>query len=197
MQLDRKQIFTGIAFGLAVVGIFYLYVRGKKTNKQTVKDTNSSNSKNIVIGDSQTPYIANASNEFNLLGKDGGEQNLWKGGMGLKWLKDAVNKYPISKEIGNVAINIGTNGSFNKKDDIEGLVASLRRVFPNAKLFAVQGSWGWSPYNKNVTLEQVKSYYNRFANLGVKVINPPIGAIEPHGNKPIYKQIGKNLDALI
>jgi hypothetical protein len=197
MQINKKQILYGVGFGLLVVGIYYLYVKSKKNNKQIEKDTNNEPTKNIVIGDSQTPFIANASKKVSLLGTKGSEENLWKGGMGLKWLKEAVNKYPVSKNVGGVVINIGTNGSFNQKDDIEGLVASVRRVFPNAKLFAVQGSWGWSPYNKNVTIQQVKSYYDRFAKLGVTIISPPIGAIEPHGNKPIYKEIGKNIDALL
>ncbi len=194
---DKKNILIGVAVGLGVVAIYYFYRKYRKTSKQTENVTNNEATKNIVIGDSQTPYIANASKKVTLLGAKGSEENLWKGGMGLKWLKEAVDKYPVSKNVGGVVINIGTNGSFKQKDDIEGLVASVRRVFPNAKLFAVQGSWGWSPYNKNVTTQQVKSYYDRFAKLGVTIINPPIGAIEPHGNKPIYKEIAKNLDALL
>ena len=45
--------------------------------------------------------------------------------------------------------------------------------------------------------KKVKAYYKIFEENGVKVIDPPIGKIEPHGNKPIYKEIGKKLDSLV
>lgn len=114
--------------------------------------------------------------------------------MGLKWLKDAVYKYPITKDIKNVVINIGTNGGFNPNEDIDGLVNELKRVFPNAKLFVVKGSWGWGG-NKDVTETKVNTYYKKFENEGVKIINPAIGSVkDPHSNLPIYKEIGKNID---
>ena len=73
----------------------------------------------------------------------------------------------------------------------------LNRIFPNAQKFiAKAGSWGWGGI-KNVKEDKVKTYYKRFENLGVKIIDPPIGKIEPHGNKPIYKIIGKNIDSLL
>jgi hypothetical protein len=48
-----------------------------------------------------------------------------------------------------------------------------------------------------ITEKQVRDYYLKFAELGVQVVEPPIGKIEPHGRKPIYKIIGKNLDSLV
>jgi len=73
------------------------------------------------------------------------------------------------------------------------LVSELESKFPNAKLFVVQGSWGWGGL-KNMTEKKVRDYYKKFEDNGVEVIEPPIGKIEPHGNKPVYKVIGKNLD---
>ena len=129
-----------------------------------------------------------------MLGSVGGENVLWKGGMGLKWLKDAVSKYPITKDIKNVVINIGTNGGFNPNEDIDGLVNELKRVFPNAKFFVVKGSWGWGG-NKDVTETKVNTYYKKFENEGVMIINPAIGSVkDPHSNLPIYKEIGKSID---
>ena len=117
--------------------------------------------------------------------------------MGLSWLKNAVDKYPLRKDVGSVVVNIGTNGGFGQKDDIAGLVSSLKEKFPNAKLFAVQGSWGWGG-NKNITNEAVKSYYDKFKAEGVKIVNPPIGVVsDPHSNLPIYKEIGKSIDSLV
>ena len=44
----------------------------------------------------------------------------------------------------------------------------------------------------------VNLYYNRFNQLGVKIIEPPIGKCEPHNvNLPQYKEIARNLDSLI
>ena len=39
--------------------------------------------------------------------------------------------------------------------------------------------------------------YKEFEKLGVTIVEPPIGKIEPHGKKPIYKVIGSNLDSLV
>lgn len=172
------------------VGITAIALIKKASKGSSKKGTG----KSIIIGDSQTPYIDNASQKVERLGKEAGEKNLWQGGQNLEWLKTAVSKYPTDTNISNVVINIGTNGGFNPKEDISGLVSEVKRVFPNAKLYAVQGSWGWGG-NKNITEKKVRNYYKIFEKNGVKIIEPPIGAIEPHGNKPIYKEIGRNLDS--
>ena len=152
---------------------------------------------NILIGDSQTPFIAKWSYNATLLNKVGSESSLWKGGIGLNWLKLAVTNYKLDTLIQSVTFCIGTNGRFSSKDDIIGLVDITKKRFPNAYLYVVQGSWGWGG-NVNVTKSLVDSYYTRFNELGVEVIEPPIGKCEPHNaNLPQYKEIAKNLDSLI
>ena len=152
---------------------------------------------NLIIGDSCTPIILKRAKSLDVLGNVGSERTLWKSGMGVKWLKEAVSKYPVNSNIKNVVINIGTNGAFSPKDDVRGLVAEIRRVFPSAKLFVVQGSWGWG-YNKNVTPDKVKTYYDRFKAEGVIVIEPPIGNVkDPHTDLPVYTQIGAAIDQAI
>lgn len=165
----------------------------KKDKTETILDDKNIKS-NIVIGDSQTPYVANGSSKFSLISDKGSKRSLWLGGMGLNWLLDAVENHPGSKKVKNVAICIGTNGAFSSKDNIPGLVSELRNKFPRANLFAIQGSWGWGGL-KNIKEEKVKKYYQKFKDQGVEVIDPPIGKIEPHGNKPIYKTIGSELDS--
>lgn len=167
----------------------------EKDKTETIPDDDSVGS-NIVIGDSQTPYVANGSSKFDLISTKGSKSSLWLGGMGLSWLLDAVQKHPGSKNVKNIAICIGTNGGFNSKDDISGLVSKLKDKFPNANLFAIQGSWGWGGVS-NVKEDKVRKYYKRFQEQGVEIIEPPIGKIEPHGNKPVYKTIGANLDKKI
>jgi len=152
---------------------------------------------NILIGDSQTPFISKWSTKATLLNKVGSESSLWKGGQGLNWLKLAVTNYKLDTLIQSVTFCIGTNGRFSSKDDIIGLVNITKERFPNAYLYVVQGSWGWGG-NVNVTKEVVDAYYKRFNQLGVVAIEPPIGKCEPHNvNLPQYKEIAKNLDTLI
>jgi len=199
MKENTKQLLIalGIGAGILVVGgaIYYFMNKNKSTTDgDKEKEQVIEGGRSIIIGDSQTPFIKKQSSKIEMLGSVGGENVLWKGGMGLKWLKDAVTKYPITKDITNVVINIGTNGGFNAKDDVSGLVRELKRVFPKAKLFVVKGSWGWGG-NKNVTDSKVNTYYQKFADEGVEVLNPAIGVVkDPHGHLPIYKEIGKSID---
>ena len=195
-----NKILKGVGIGLAVVGTFvlisFIYKKIKNSNSKILenKDNNNSATKSIIIGDSQTPFIAKQSQKIKMLGSVGGENVLWKGGMGLKWLKDAVTKYPVSNDVKNVVINIGTNGGFNVNEDIAGFVKELKRVFPKSKFYAVKGSWGWGG-NKNKTQSQVDTYYDKFKNNGVTILQTAIGSVtDPHGNLPIYKQIGKEID---
>ena len=155
---------------------------------------------NIIIGDSLSSLIDRNTAKASLIGSTGNESNLWKGGMGVSWLKGAVDRFPATPGVKNVIIEIGTNGAFDSRDDIAGLVSSIKKVFPNAKLYVIQGSWGWGG-NKNVTISKVTEYYNRFKALGVVVVEPPIGYsatdTEAHQNKESIKKIGKNIDAVL
>lgn len=197
----KYRYVIGSALAIAIAGIVMYKIRTPK-KEEPIKDQPNDegtivNGKSIIIGDSQTPFIARQSKKVKMLGNVGGENVLWKGGMGLKWLRDATSKYPISKDISNVVINIGTNGGFNPKDDISGLVSQLKRVFPNSKLYVVKGSWGWGG-NKNKTVKQVDDYYKKFKDEGVTVMAKAIGSVnDPHSNLPIYKEIGKDIDETI
>ena len=159
-------------------------------NPEKYQDKN----KNIIVGDSQTPFIAKNTTKAIILSSEGSEEVLWKGGKNLSWLRDAVKKYKESPDINAVIINIGTNGGFSKKDDVNGLFEALKKTFPNADFFAVKGSWGWGG-NKDKTEQMVNEYYNLFAEKGAKIIEPAIGKVQdPHGNLPIYAEIGKSID---
>jgi len=170
------------------------------SKKMVIRDTTTIkiDSLHIVIGDSQSPYIANASEKAKLLSTTGGESSLWLGGKTVSWLITALRKYSTNSQVSTIVLSIGTNGGFGKfiKDDITTLISLVKEKFPNAKIYAVQGSWGWGGL-KNIKESEVRSYYKKYADLGVIIVEPPIGNIEPHGNKPIYKVIGKNLDSLI
>lgn len=208
MFIKYKWWFIGLSIMLVILIVVLIVVK-RNAKKESERESGTLNDNvmpevvggtqepNIVIGDSQTPYIAKPSQKVKMLGEKGSEKVLWLGGMGLSWLKTAVSKFPISPKVKNVVINIGTNGGFNTREDISGLISELRSVFPNAKLLAVQGSWGWGG-NAKKTITDVKAYYKKFADLGVTIIEPPIGSVQnPHGHLPIYKEIAKSIDKAI
>ena len=144
---------------------------------------------NIIIGDSQTPYIDLHSQKI----KKG--VGLCKGGINVPILTKMVKNYPISPEVKNVVICIGTNDRYNDLG-VERLINLICVKFPNSKLYVVQGSWGWGGIKK-ITYPKVKKYYQKFERLGVTVIKTPIGKREPHRDCPTYKQIGKEIDLLL
>lgn len=153
--------------------------------------------KNIIIGDSQTPFVDMNTTKASRISSEPGMSSLWQGGKTVSWLIEALSQFQERPDISNVVIVIGTNGNFGKyNDNISLLFKLLREKFPNANFYAVQGSWGWGGL-KNTQEEDVREYYKKFANQGATVIEPPIGKIEPHGNKPVYKLIGAAIDSLL
>jgi hypothetical protein len=195
--MKNNQLLKGLTIGLGIVGLFVLASFLKKKNGTTTNEPETDADKSIIVGDSQTPFITRQSKKVKMLGSVGGENVLWKGGMGLSWLKGAVSKYPITKDVKNVVINIGTNGGFNINDNVSGLMDELKRVFPNADFYVVKGSWGWGG-NKNKTVSQVDNYYQKFKDEGATILKTAIGSVkDPHGNLPIYKEIGKEIDDLL
>ena len=170
----------------------------KKNDSDSNEEEISGEHKNIIIGDSQTPYVDNATTKASRISKQGGESSLWEGGKTVSWLIKALKKYPIDKNVENVIICIGTNGGFGKflNDDIKELFSQLNTKFPNAKFYVVQGSWGWGGL-KNIKKSDVTKYYQKYKEYGATIIDPPIGDIEPHGNKPIYKTIGAKIDSML
>jgi hypothetical protein len=173
---------------------------GKIINFKEFSNLNESYSpkQNIIVGDSQVPFRARNTKNASLLTKEGSVEGLWKGGMGIDWLKSSLKVRNPDKSILNVIVCIGTNGGFNiQRSDIDGLYRELKRCFPSASLIFVKGSWGWGG-NKNVTTEKVNAFYDKFKNLGGFILSTPIGKVnDPHGNLPVYKQIGKEIDELI
>jgi hypothetical protein len=193
----KTKIIIAIASILGLGVSVFLIVKARKKNGSSKSNNREvDKTKNYVIGDSQTPLIERNSQKVTTIGAEG-EASLWKSGKGLKWLKDSVDAYQVSKDVNSIVINIGTNDGFNANADIQGLVNSVKTKFPNAQLYAVKGSWGWGG-NKNVTQEQVNAYYGKFGQLGVGIIPTAIGVTDnPHNNLPVYAQIGSEIDSAI
>jgi hypothetical protein len=184
----NREIFLFSTVFLGVGVLAYLLHSFKK---------NTSPKQSIVIGDSVSNLIAKNTSKAKVLGTEQSEKTLWKSGMNLNWLKNAVSKYPVSNEIGNVIISIGANGGYNPKEDISGLFEALNKTFPKAKFYAVKGSWGWGNI-KSVTENKVNDYYEKFKENGAVIINTPIGKTNnPHVNLAVYKTIGQEIDKII
>ena len=144
--------------------------------------SNLTHSNSIIIGDSQSPYIDMNTNKAHI------EKSLCKAGKGTNWLRKSVKKHKIDSNIDNVILCIGTNDLYRKSDFIiEDLFKTIKRTFPNANIIVVQGSWGWGNLKKTKE-EKVRNYYKKFVELGGILIEPPIGKIEPHGNRLVYKK---------
>jgi FMN phosphatase YigB (HAD superfamily) len=167
----------------------------KKTEDKT-EETKGTTIKNIIIGDSTTPYLDNAIQKASRINKKGGESSLWLGGMSVIWLIGALKKYPVSSNVENVIISMGTNGGFGKylKYSVSELFELLEKKFPNANFIVVQGAWGFGRL-KNIKDDDVKKYYQKYKNEGATIIEPPIGNNEPHGDIPIYKEIARAIDS--
>jgi len=165
------------------------------TNIGYVENTilsSSTTPNNIIIGDSQTKNVKKYSKNVTLI------DALTKGSMGVGWLRDQVAAYPVSSNVKNVVLCIGVNGGYSSNGpDEKGLFTALQKTFPNAKIYAVQGSWGWggvSDYSETTVRKYYKTYYQ---NKGATLIDPPIGYGDPHTDKPVYKLIGAAIDLLI
>jgi len=161
---------------------------------------------NLLIGDSQTPDVDAKSNKFSRLKPTGGPGSLWQSGWTAINMKDDINNFPVSSQVKNVALCVGTNGGFGKfmNDDVPGLMAAVKSKFPSAKIFVIQGSWGWTAVPgttglKNITEAEVDAYYRKYTNLGATLINPKIGYYPSHPDyrTPSFALIGKNLDNAI
>jgi hypothetical protein len=135
----------------------------------------------ILIGDSQTFYMSKYSTKIIHIKK------LSKEGIGVNELNKKIISYPTSHKIKSVSVCIGVN-DFYKDKGIEPLMNTIKRTFPNAKIFVIQGSWGWGNVKKDNSSTILK-YYKIFHTFGTEIVEPPIGSGDPHRDKKIYKTI--------
>lgn len=158
------KTFIYITIGMGVLLLIANKMFGASTKK------NPFIGKNIVVGDSHGVMIGaklkNAKAE-PLLSKSG-----WRVSDVLK----ALSMYPVSPDVANVFISIGTNGQYTKSDKVEDLVSLLKQKFPNAFLYAFKGSYGWSGRygNPNAASDQIP-YYKRLENNGVIILKNGLG----------------------
>ena len=137
----------------------------------------------ILIGDSQTYYLARHSTEIKRIPK------LSQSGIGVVQLIYKVRLYPVSPNVKSVSICIGVNDRY-KDRGVQQLFIRLKNTFPNAHFYIIQGSWGWGKVRR-MNQSNLDKYYKHF--LGT-IIHPAIGKGDPHTDKKVYKTIMKNIE---
>jgi hypothetical protein len=140
----------------------------------------------ILIGDSQTYLLAKHSTQIQQI------KRLCQPGIGVVELNRKTLKYPVSPAVKTVSICIGVNDGY-KDRGISILVNTIRRTFPNAHFYIIQGSWGWGTVSK-MNQSNLDKYYKQFPGT---IIHPAIGKGDPHRDKKVYRIIMKNLESRI
>ena len=143
----------------------------------------------ILIGDSQTYILAKHSTKIKRVPK------LSQSGIGVLQLTSKVRLYPISPCINSVSVCIGVNDEY-KDRGVQKLLVRIKNTFPNAKIFIIQGSWGWGRVTK-ANQNTLDKYYKQYIDSGCILISPAIGRGDPHRDKNVYKIIMKSLESQI
>jgi hypothetical protein len=137
----------------------------------------------ILIGDSQTYYLAQHSTKIKRISK------LSQSGIGVVQLIYKVRLYPVSPNVKSVSVCIGVNDAY-KDRGVQQLFIRLKNTFPNAHFYIIQGSWGWGKVRR-MNQNNLDKYYKHFPGT---IIYPAIGKGDPHRNKKVYKTIMKSLE---
>jgi hypothetical protein len=143
----------------------------------------------ILIGDSQTYFLAKHSTKIKRI------PQLSQSGIGVVHLIQKVRLYPVSPHVNTVSLCIGVNDGYKDKG-IQQLLQKTKKTFPNAKIFIIQGSWGWGKVKK-ANQNILNKYYKQYIDSGCILISPAIGRGDPHKNKIIYKTIIKNIEGYL
>lgn len=166
------------AFSILVsVGIIYTIESFKKPIN---KNIDKCRMRNFIIGDSHAVGIGSLIKNVVV------DSRIANSGWTLSNLLSNLNKYPIREDVCRVFISIGTNGAFDKSDNILGLILSVENKFPNAEIFIIKGSYGWGG-NKKVKKEYYDDYYYKFKSHGIKILENELGyfdtSLEAHSTK--------------
>lgn len=160
-----KDVTKGIIISILIsIPIIYLLSKVSKKTSKLNYDIDKSGRK-LVIGDSHAKGIGTHTSGVEV------DTTIAVGGWKLSDLYNALQTYPIKNDVSAIFISIGTNGLFSSSDKIENLVTLIKQKFPNAKLFAFRGSYGWAGSLSVPVLKQRQTdYYNRMKNAGVIIL---------------------------
>jgi hypothetical protein len=188
---------VGIALLLAIPIIILINKLSNKSNNNNLPKNLDLNGRKLVIGDSHSVGIGKATKGVEV------DRKIAVGGWTLANLINALNNYPITKDVTIIFISIGTNGQFSSNDKIEDLISLIHQKFPNASLFIYKGSYGWSgSRTKNEIVDRLNKYYKRFSDNGVVVLKNGLGYFADGGdahniNTPQAKAIINEIETII
>ena len=137
----------------------------------------------ILIGDSQTYILAKHSTKIKQVSE------LSQSGIGVLQLTNKVRLYPVSPCVNSVSVCIGVNDGY-KNRGVQQLLIRIKNTFPNAKIYIIQGSWGWGKVRR-MNQSNLDKYYKQFTGT---IIHPAIGNGDPHTDKKVYKTIMKKIE---
>lgn len=143
----------------------------------------------ILVGDSQTYFLQKYTSKIKHVKK------LCKPGIGVVELNSKIKSYPVKKEVKTISVSIGVNDYYKDKG-VDKLMSTIKRTFPNAKIFIIKGSWNWGKVRIKDTTTITK-YYKIYQDLGAEIIKTPIGKGDPHRCKKVYQKIINEIEQKI
>ena len=204
-----------------LVNIYNQILREKARQQQAATNTSSVNNttpntatKAKLMGDSLTGCLAPNTTKTQPIGVDGAT-GVTNANWGIGWscisLLRAINEQTIDTTITNIFISLGTNDTFIELGgaSISKVVSALKSKYPIAKLYIMQGSYGWGPvkngakdfYGNIITNieDRIKKYYAIWQTNGVTVLdNPPIYAtVHPAVSTPGIKSAAIAIDNIL
>ena len=137
-----------------------------------------SNAKNVIVGSSSVGTLNGiTSSSYGTLENNNISVYYNCGGKTLSWLSNQIkadgNTYSTVKTY--FQVGIGTNDGYptkaSTKKDIKDYTNLVKKKFPKATLYVLPGTRGWGSVS-NITLDQMKSYYKQYTDLGWVLLWP-------------------------
>ena len=133
--------------------------------------------KSVTIGDSISVGIGSAFPNIKRIA------SLSQSGKNATWLLGELQKITTPyNDVENLVLSIGSNSLWDSSNSDNKLTNEIKRVFPNAALYILNGNYGWGGLRDPGTdwLAQINDYINVYKNAGFKVV----GNITPISQHP-------------
>ena len=199
---DGNFIYSGQGGGYTPQDVYDIYL--KAVNPSSNNTTASKpTSKSIVIGDSLAFGIDIIYNNIDRIKQPIALDTV---GWGINSLLDAINKVTTPyKDVNNLILTIGANDAWNLSSDNKSekqLITKVKTVFPNAKLYIINGNYGWGGISTREATaatweDKITKYIKYYQDNGFTVIGK-ISKVDKHPGKgdTLYTSINPILSTL-
>jgi hypothetical protein len=123
--------------------------------------------KSVTIGDSISVGIGSAFPNIKRIA------SLSQSNKNATWLLGELQKITTPyNDVENLVLSIGSNSLWDSSNSDNKLTNEIKRVFPNAALYILNGNYGWGGLRDPGTdwLAQINDYINVYKNAGFKVV---------------------------